>query len=275
MVAAYTRSTEAAFDNLTLSTLSQVRDVTRVSVKVREKAFYHEPTTLLTWLRELGLKTQKGGLGSREKFVPEFVFGLNQTCIAHFVAALWDCDGHVGEKICFYKTISPLLARDVQTLLLRLGLRAIIYETRYRNAGDEADTTAYQISTHQLREFDRLVGPHLTEKRRQYGERAMSGTSDTVDREGFIAELRRAWPSSDKELMRTHGFDRQHLMPTRRARNPRISAALIAPLAQVLDLPQTQRNLSVRWEEIVSIEPAGQQRVYDITVERHPQLYRF
>ena len=60
LVAAYARSTATAFDNLTLSTLQQVRDVTRVSVKVAEKAFYHEPTTLLVWLRELGLKTQHG-----------------------------------------------------------------------------------------------------------------------------------------------------------------------------------------------------------------------
>ena len=266
LVAAYTHSITSAFNNLTLSTLQQVRDVTRVSVKVQDKAYYHEPTTLLVWLRELGLKTQKGGLGSREKFVPEFVFGLNQTCIAHFVAALWDCDGHVGEKICFYKTISPLLARDVQTLLLRLGLRSVVYETTYQT-GDGPATTAYQISTYQLREFDALIGPHLVEKRRQYGQRAMPSSTDAVCRETLATELRQVWTSSAKDLMHAHGFDRQHLMPTRRARIPRISAALVTPLTQQLSLPATTRNLRVRWEEIVSIEPVGQQRVYDITVE--------
>ena len=266
LVAEYTRCV-GAFGNMTVSTLQQVRDVTRVSVKVADKAFYHEPTTLLTWLRALGLKTQKGGLNSCQKFVPEFVFGLNERCIAHFVASLWDCDGHVGEKICFYKTISPLLARDVQTLLLRLGLRSVTYETTYRNAGDEADTTAYQISTYQLHRFDELVGPHLVEKRRPGGEPAARSATDAVCRETFVAELRQAWPGSDKGLMRTHGFDRQHLLPARRARNPRISAALVAPLAEVLTLPAIRCNLRVRWEEIVSIEPAGQQRVYDITVE--------
>nr|WP_262681869.1 LAGLIDADG family homing endonuclease [Hymenobacter rubripertinctus] len=266
LVAAYTASTSTAFENLTVSTLQQVRDVTRVSVKVAEKGYYHEPTSLLAWLRELGLKTQKGGLASREKFVPEFVFGLNQTCIAHFVAALWDCDGHVGAKICSYKTISPLLARDVQTLLLRLGLRAVTYETSYHNPNDEQPTTAYQISTFQLREFDALIGPHLVEKRRQYGAKATPATSATVSRAAFVAELRLVWPGSNKELMRTHGFDRQHLQPTRLARNPRISAAVVAPLTRALPLSVTERNLRVRWEEIVSIEPAGQQAVYDIEV---------
>ncbi|NRT20358.1 DNA polymerase III alpha subunit [Hymenobacter sp. 9A] len=266
LVAEYTRCVHS-FENLTVSTFPQVRDVTRVSVKVADKAHYHEPTTLLTWLRALGLKTQKGGLNSREKFVPEFVFGLSQECIAHFVASLWDCDGHVGEKICFYKTISPLLARDVQTLLLRLGLRSVVYETAYRNPGDATDTTAYQISTYQLRRFDAMVGPHLVEKRRAYDGPATPSPTDAVCRETFVAELRRAWPGSDKGLMRAHGFDRQHLLPARRARNPRVSAALVAPLTDVLALPATQRNLRVRWEEIVSIEPAGQQRVYDITVE--------
>ncbi|WP_425553569.1 LAGLIDADG family homing endonuclease [Hymenobacter fastidiosus] len=266
LVAAYTTSTTAAFENLTISTLPQVREVTRVSVKVAEKAYYHQPTSLLAWLRELGLKTPKGGLPSREKFVPEFVFGLNPACIAHFVAALWDCDGHVGEKICFYKTISPQLARDVQTLLLRLGLRAVTYETSYHNPGDGQPTPAYQISTYQLREFDALVGPHLVEKRRRYGERATPATTATVGRQAFVAELRQAWTGSDKALMRTHGFDRQHLQPARLARNPRISAAVVAPLTRTLPLPATERNLRVRWEEIVSIEPAGQQPVYDIEV---------
>ena len=66
--------------------------------------------------------------------------------------------------------------------------------------------------------------------------------------------------------MRAHGLGTTHLMPSLRARVPRISAALVEPLTQALDLPITRRNLKVRWEKIISIEPAGQQRVYDIEV---------
>src|SRR5829696_1264683 len=66
------------------------------------------------------------GLRSSEKFVPEAVFRLDDGAIARFVEILFACDGHVyaGERFSHagYTTISPRLARDVQHLLLRLGI---------------------------------------------------------------------------------------------------------------------------------------------------------
>ena len=265
LVAEYTRCV-STLGRLTVSTLEQVRGVQRVMVKGYDKATYHEPNALLALLRELGLKTSRGGLNSREKFVPEFVFGLTESCVAYFVASLWDCDGHVGPKLCYYKTISPRLARDVQTLLLRLGINSVAYETTYRNPGADADTVAYQVTTYQLAVFAEHIGPHLIAKSTPQPGTCV-GTSDTISRELFAAEVSAAWVGTTYQLMDVHGLDRQHLMPARRQRSPRISSAVVAPVAASLGLTDTSRRLRVRWEEIVSITPAGRQDVYDVTVE--------
>src|SRR5262249_27529870 len=96
----------SAFERVETKTLQQVRGVTRVMTVGVDKAYYHEPNSLVAMLRELGLKSKKGGCRSDEKFVPEFIFGLSKKCIAFFLASLWDCDGFIGEKFCHYKTIS-------------------------------------------------------------------------------------------------------------------------------------------------------------------------
>ena len=125
----------SAFDNVApgASDPSARRD-SRVAAKA-DRTNYHAPNTLLTWLRELGLKNaagaKPGGARSAEKFVPDWVFDLRREDIAYFLASLWDCDGYVGKKFWHYKTISPQLAEDVQTLLLKLGIAATIYTAAY------------------------------------------------------------------------------------------------------------------------------------------------
>ena len=113
-----------------------------------DKTHYHEPNALVSALREWGLKTTEGGCWSGDKFVPEFVFELTDELIGFFLASLWDCDGHVGVKICTFKTISPKLANDVQTLLLRLGIYSTIYETQYFN--NRAPPSSYKWPTYSI-----------------------------------------------------------------------------------------------------------------------------
>ncbi|HAD14902.1 MAG TPA: hypothetical protein DCF33_20935, partial [Saprospirales bacterium] len=147
LIEEYTQCLDA-FERVEAHTLQQVRGVTRVMTRGVNKTSYHEPNSLVAQLREWGLKTTSGGCWSGDKFVPEFVFGLTDEHIAFFLASLWDCDGHIGDKICFLKTISPRLATDVQTLLLRLGIHATIYESRYYNNRRGQEITAFQVSVY-------------------------------------------------------------------------------------------------------------------------------
>ncbi|RIK41451.1 MAG: hypothetical protein DCC57_18900, partial [Chloroflexi bacterium] len=250
----------------------QVHGVTRISVAKREElsAHYHAPTSLLAWMRELGLKhpsgSRPGGLRSHEKFIPPFVFELGREDIAYFLASLWDCDGYFGRKLCHYRTISRQLAEDVQTLLLRLGIRATIYASSClrRRGGKAAQQVSYQVTVYDTAALATALQPYmLTAKRRV----CCTGHSrPAVARSAFLEEVKTATPISARGLMSRYGIDRQHSYPKGRQRE-RISTHIVESLTAALSMPETERKLNVDWQEIVSIEPAGVEHVYDLTVE--------
>ena len=85
------------------------------------------------------------GLRSAEKFVPDAIFGLSDEQLARFLGVMYACDGHVycSDRLAQigYTTISERLARDVQHLLLRLGIVATI-RTLKRDVYDGTDKVA-------------------------------------------------------------------------------------------------------------------------------------
>lgn len=258
----------SAFERIVPRTLQQVRNVTRVMVKGVDKLYYHETNSLISFLRELGLKSKGSGCRPDEKFVPEFVFALTDECVAFFLASLWDCDGYIGERFCHYKTISHQLAQDVQTLLLRLGIHSAIYESHYYSERRKGETTAYQVSVYDLRAFQELISPHLVSKKMvNKNSSSRPITKDSVSRDIFVEDLSQKWHGTKRGLMKVYGFSHQHLLPRGRKR-PRISVGLVSDLSDKLSLENTTRNLNVRWEKITEIRPAGIQTVYDITVEK-------
>jgi len=265
LVDAYQESVQT-FGNLTTRTLQQVREVTRVMVKNTEREYYHQPNNLVAALREWNLKTTSGGCRSDEKFVPQFVFGLQKKEVAFFLASLWDCDGHINKKFCHFKTISPHLAYDVKTLLLRLGIHSSTCEATYFNNRRSQEMTAYQVTLYDLKAFAKWIAPYLVTKKMFAKEYSGEEFKDTLDRVTFATELKSVWDGSGRGLMTEYGFDRQHLLPTGQNRL-RIAVKPVKSLCEKLDLPVTSRNLNVRWDEILEITPAGEELVYDITVE--------
>src|SRR5690606_18649136 len=97
-------------------------------------------------------------------------------------------------------------------------------------------------------------------------------TSTTINREHFIEELDSVVDLSRRALMDQYGIDRQHFMRQKRQNRPRISADVVRELTEALPLTQTQSRISLLWEEIKTIEYAGQENVYDITVD---ELHNF
>jgi len=82
------------------------------------------------WLESLGLLNKK----SRDKFVPDFVFGLTDYCIAEFLKALFSSDGSIFGKprpSIEYTSASARLVEDIHHLLTRLG---IVSRLRYFDA---------------------------------------------------------------------------------------------------------------------------------------------
>src|SRR5438045_9794821 len=78
------------------------------------------PNGAVVWLEELGLRNTN----SYTKFIPDEVFELTNRQIALLVARMWEGDGNIDEKnrFAYYATSSERMARQLQHLLLRLGI---------------------------------------------------------------------------------------------------------------------------------------------------------
>jgi DNA polymerase-3 subunit alpha len=278
------------FGEVSIRRRVRVRGVVQVSVS-NGRVGHRQPSQLETWLRGLGLRwklsdrraeaTRKGPR-SDEKWIPESVFELAEEEIGRFLAVYWDCDGHVDARCAWIKTTSPRMAEDLQTLLLRLGIRATVHRSTYLAAeGDRRATrTAYQVTTRGTRRFASLIQPFmLTEKAavRTYA----ADRSRHVGREHALEELLaasvRVAPAEGQRTRRGRlsvralaartGIDRQHFSPSARSRG-RIGFDCIAPAVEAVDAEATARAGRVIWQEVETIEPAGEQRVYDVTVDR-------
>jgi DNA polymerase-3 subunit alpha len=255
-----------AFGDVTPVFTEQARSVQRVGV--RHKTQYKAVNSLLAWMRELGFKESPGrghprGVRSQEKSIPDFVFTLDNDDIAFFLASLWDCDGHASPKIWHYKTISQRLAHDVQTLLLRLGVASVIHVSAYESSRGHRD--AYQVTVYDTHRLHELLSPYLLTHKKNVECAAVS--RPTLNRMRFITEVQQVTDLSSRQLMATYGIDRVHFYRNATENRPRIPAHVVAPVAEALDLVETQRAANVLWQEVVSIEPEGIEHVYDLTVE--------
>ncbi len=262
-----------AFDDISPTYVTQVRKVTRIGVAKAPGGGlrYHAPNGLLAWLRELGLKyppgSKPGGMHSRDKFIPAFVFELATSDIAFFLASLWDGDGYMGDSLCHYRTISRRLAEDVQALLLRLKIGSFIHTNYYTVRRDDEiaiKRPSYQVAVYDTVRLAALFQPHMISAKRTVLCRGVA--QPEVSRPHFMAELSGVWSGTQKGLMRATGFDRQHFRSQVRQR-ARIPARVVAPVAQKLNMPETARRMNVVWQKIMAIEPVGVEHVYDLTVE--------
>jgi replicative DNA helicase len=216
------------------------------------------------------------GKGSRDKHVPDVIFGLEPHQIARFLGVLYGCDGHVdvSARLCQigYTTISERLARDVQHLLLRLNcvaqtrhLKRAVYEGTDTVAREvlitgQADLEAFAAKVPvvgkepQLRRvFDHLAAHHF----KAYADTLPAQVWEQI----LAAKGDRSWAT----VSDVAGHPRNHNwhVEARGLSRPQLSILASAlgdePLA---DLAASD----LWWDTIASIEPLGEQETYDLTV---------
>ncbi|NNE69422.1 MAG: DNA polymerase III alpha subunit, partial [Rhodothermales bacterium] len=113
------------------------------------------------WANGLGIINQT----ATEKHVPPAVFKLRTDNIALFLGRLWSGDGHLSSPSSaspYYATSSHRLARDVQHLLLRLGIVSRITEKAFKYRGTtKTGWTVRPQGSDVLRRFLEALGPHI------------------------------------------------------------------------------------------------------------------
>jgi replicative DNA helicase len=231
------------------------------------------PRAVNLWLRELGIFGQR----AHQKRVPPEVFRLGDDQIALFLRHLWATDGCIWtskrgapRSRVYFATTSEGLAHDVAALLLRLG---IVARVRTIQQGDYRPSHPVDIyGVDQQRYFLDVVGafgPRVAqaEALRGYLAGRVANTNvDTLPAELFEqVKLRMADRGMSQRAMAAArgtsygGTAHFSFAPSR---------AVLASYAEILDDDslRDQAANDLFWDRIVSIEPAGEEEVYDLTV---------
>jgi DNA polymerase-3 subunit alpha len=236
-----------------------------------------QPNGIFEWARALDLL----GKVATTKEVPAAAFELPDAQIGMLLGRMWDGDGHVNaeDRSTYYATASKRLAQQVQHLLLRLGILGRLRDVTFGYAG--GPRVGYQVfvtGVENLRPFAAHVGRHLVAPAKRAAMAAMpldavSGPSKDLVPVGPVralaraAKTRRGAPWSVVEA----GADvsARDLYPV--GTNPSkigFTRAVVNRLAKYFGDAALERlgDNDVLWDRVVSIEPAGEQRTYDLEI---------
>ncbi len=235
----------------------------------------HNP--ILAWLDKLGI----AGLRSYEKRIPNQVFAQPAAGIARFLRHLWSTDGCInwssGKKHyanIYYASSSPVLAQQVQSLLLRLGINARL--SQHPQPGKGRDQYHVTISGKLDMEYFLLEIGALSKKKLEHHmaiSEALALVPANTNRDVLPREIwrliavpamaaanltsRKMQASLGNEYCGT-GLYKQNLSRERATR--------LAHVVSSIELTKLAQS-DVYWDEILSIEPDGEAEVYDLTVE--------
>jgi len=231
------------------------------------------------WLRRLGVF----GLRSYEKFVPENVFEQPQSAIALFVRHLWSTDGciWVDEKKgkhhpgIYYATSSERLAKDIQSLLLRVEINASL--RKIPQAGKGRDQYHVAISGKpDIERFANSVGATGCYKSQALikVKEFIASTSANTNRDAIPSMV---WRTYVIPAMAEHNVTTREMMARINTAycgtgiyRQNIGRARAASIAQAVSSKELAclASSDVYWDEIVAIEPDGREEVFDLTVEK-------
>ncbi len=218
------------------------------------------------WLDGLGLF----GLRSHEKFIPAEVAHLPKAQIRLFLRHLWATDGSVTVNNnsrsgrIYYASTSRRLCDDVSRLLLRFGIA-----TRLRavTAGEHRQQWTLDIcGVEDQRRFLHEIGVHgerghaVVRLRDALADVKSNADGDTVAREVWQRVRRLLVEKGMTQREYASAVGTAHCGTTSRERVGRVAAVL-----HDRDLELMATN-DVLWDEVVAIEPLGEQEVYDATV---------
>jgi replicative DNA helicase len=233
-------------------------------------------SAIAEWFEELGI----WGLRSHEKFVPHEVFQHSPDKIAVFLRHLWSTDGCIrmrrGRKpypAIYYATSSPRLAIDVQSLLLSLGINARKKSVSQGSKGRDQ----YHVIVSGRKDITRFieivgaVGKYKTDSKEEIAIYLQSSRANT-NRDVIPMQV---WSRFVKPAMVETGLTHRELyrqlemsycgMTIFGQNMSRDRAARVAGVVSSPDL-QNLADSDVYWDKIVSIENAGNDEVYDLTV---------
>jgi replicative DNA helicase len=235
-----------------------------------------QPRGINRWLRDLGIFGQR----SHEKRLPAEVFSLGNAQIALLLRHLWATDGSIavraidqkGSSRVFFSTASRGLAEDVAALLLRFGIVARLRSVICRHGLHPVHTVDVSGADQQSRFLEKIdaFGPRCCPAERlaaRLSEIQANTNVDTLPHSVF-AEVRAS--------MRERGITQRKMAALRGTAYGGSTHFCFAPsrdtirsyavLLQDEGLMRWAADDDVFWDRVVSIQPDGEEEVFDLTV---------
>ncbi len=233
------------------------------------------------WAETLCLTQKK----ATEKSIPAEGLNLNfrQTCI--LLGRLWAGDGYVEKpgQQSYYATSSKQLATDVQYLLQRLGIVSRITRKVFRRPNEDTATEFIGFTVHLVGHESRIlflssVGPYVVGKEvavreavDRLGSWSQLTTGDLIPTEirRLVADERVSAGLKWRDLESESGVSVKELCRIGESPKRGFQRSTINRLAKFFESDVLSRHAcsDVFWDDVVSIEPAGVEDVYDLTVE--------
>ncbi len=251
------------------------QDPGRPQYRLRRRSGKGRENELTTLLKQHGLH----GLTAHDKHVPEVIFRSSKRQIALFLNRLYACDGSAWVDKHNYRieycTVSEQLADDVQHLLLRFGIVAKKRRRLVKYRGERRQ--AFDVSFQDFDNVEKFVG-HIgafgkMERMADVLQVALNRKVNAAAHELLPMEVwdlvlaekgTRTW----RDVSLTSGRPANHNWHVHRRR---LSKRLLEEIAKALDSDRllTLARSDIVWDPVVSIEAAGVQPTYDLTVEGH------
>ncbi|HEV3467775.1 MAG TPA: DNA repair protein RadA [Pyrinomonadaceae bacterium] len=258
-----------------LRRLADAAGVSLAALSPNERDRAEMTTAAARFVESVGLRFTT----AKTKSVPDCVFRLPRKQLALFLKVLFSCDGSVyvnaeGQPGVSYSTISERLAQDVQHLLLRFGFVARLRTKRSRV--NSRPYVAYELQLLGIAEVKRFLSEIDIWGREEAKSRVEAlpiprrpaTQRDTIPTGAhFWAHLREAaHGASFSEISAKAGVkicNRRHERPLCRSTVAAVAEAYPSPYLNALV------ESDIYWDEIQSITPAGEERVYDLSVDSH------
>lgn len=234
--------------------------------------------SLNQWIIKLGLKNLK----ATEKFIPNDVFKWDKNTLSILIGKMWQGDGCVSIKNeqIYYATSGEVLARNMQHILLRLGILSTIHQKMFNYRGEKKVGYAVVV-THRnnISKFIKTAGKHLIGYKKRDLEILISrsnnirryparGTNDIVPAQilDLIRLEMKARNISTKEISKKTGLsERLFFHDARKIGYQREVIKLIGEKLKSKEILK-YANSDIYWDEIKSIKKAGREMTYDLTV---------
>lgn len=252
----------------------------QVYLSAAQRLTHSKRNPVAKWLDDVGAF----GLRSYEKRIPDLVFRQPEQTLGVFLKHLWATDGCIlpssnpgRHPAIYYATSSVGLAHDVQSLLLRLGINAVL-RPRSQGIKGRMQYHVMVMGKEDILTFARqvgAVGAYKTAALAKCVERVNNYTSNT-NRDVIPNTI---WRSYAVPMAQANGVTSRQLQSSLGMAymgtglyKQNISRERTDRLAVTISGSQPDEHLAVLaasdiyWDSILSIETGGEEEVFDLTV---------